>query len=101
MWEYIQHLALKHKQIGAGAKQASDNIQRRVQGLGEEIWSLGQLPQGIDQARLHSKIYFHWLKPQMEKIGCGQEIAHRIVDRKHYVHPAGEPTLGPGGQDLG
>eukprot|EP00973_Karenia_brevis_P016733 2292437-Karenia_brevis.AAC.1 len=68
MWEFIQHLALKHKQIGAGAKQASDNIQRIVQGLGEEIRSLGQLPQGMDQAQLHSKIFFNWLKPQMEKI---------------------------------
>eukprot|EP00973_Karenia_brevis_P046264 6414237-Karenia_brevis.AAC.1 len=37
MWEYIQHLALKHKQIGAGAKETSDKSQRIVQGLGEEM----------------------------------------------------------------
>eukprot|EP00973_Karenia_brevis_P036011 4967666-Karenia_brevis.AAC.1 len=37
----------------------------------------------------------------MEKIGYGQELAQRMVDRKHLVHQAGEPTLGPGGQDMG
>eukprot|EP00973_Karenia_brevis_P053168 7391355-Karenia_brevis.AAC.1 len=55
----------------------------------------------MDQVQLHSKIHFNWLKPQMEKIRYGQEIAQRIVGRKHYAHPAGEPTLGPGGQDMG
>eukprot|EP00973_Karenia_brevis_P096137 12430780-Karenia_brevis.AAC.1 len=24
-----------------------------------------------------------------------------MVSRKHFVHQAGEPTLGPGGQDMG
>eukprot|EP00973_Karenia_brevis_P056721 7892232-Karenia_brevis.AAC.1 len=41
LWDYVQHLALKHKRIGAGTKQASDNIQSIVQGLGEEIGTLG------------------------------------------------------------
>eukprot|EP00973_Karenia_brevis_P090274 12401758-Karenia_brevis.AAC.1 len=59
MWEYIQHLALKHKQTGAGAKQASDNIQKIVQGLGEEIGTLGQLPHGMEQAQTYSRIYFN------------------------------------------
>eukprot|EP00973_Karenia_brevis_P053200 7395623-Karenia_brevis.AAC.1 len=37
----------------------------------------------------------------MEKIKYGQELAQRMVKRKHLVHHAGEPTLGPGGQDMG
>eukprot|EP00973_Karenia_brevis_P048688 6756594-Karenia_brevis.AAC.1 len=51
IWEYVQHLALKHKQIGAAAKQASDNVQRVVQQLGEEIGTLGQMTQGREQAQ--------------------------------------------------
>eukprot|EP00973_Karenia_brevis_P076249 10588955-Karenia_brevis.AAC.1 len=70
--------------------EASNKIQAIVQGLENEINSLGQLPQGRDQAQQHTRVYFNWLKPQIGKLRYGQEIAQRIHDKKHYVHPAGE-----------
>eukprot|EP00973_Karenia_brevis_P007455 1008073-Karenia_brevis.AAC.1 len=33
----------------------------------------------------------------MGSIRYGQEVAQRLVDRKHLVHPAEESTPGPGG----
>eukprot|EP00973_Karenia_brevis_P019464 2670371-Karenia_brevis.AAC.1 len=44
IWEVIQYLALRQKQIVAGAQQASDNIHRIIQEMGEEIEALGQIP---------------------------------------------------------
>eukprot|EP00973_Karenia_brevis_P031662 4366759-Karenia_brevis.AAC.1 len=38
----LQHLALKHKQMAAGAKMASDNTQSIIQELGNEIQASGQ-----------------------------------------------------------
>eukprot|EP00973_Karenia_brevis_P040091 5536757-Karenia_brevis.AAC.1 len=81
--------------------EASNKLQAIVQGLGDEINCLGQLPQGREQAQQHTRVYFNWLKPQIEMLRYGQEIAQRIPDRKHSVHPAGETTEGPGGQDMG
>eukprot|EP00973_Karenia_brevis_P078325 10876041-Karenia_brevis.AAC.1 len=51
----IQHLAFKHKQVGADATEASNKIQAILQGLGDEINSRGQLPQGIDQVQQHTR----------------------------------------------
>eukprot|EP00973_Karenia_brevis_P084988 11792872-Karenia_brevis.AAC.1 len=53
--DVVQHLALKHKQIAAGAQHASDNIHRMIQDLGDEIEVLGKLLDGREQAELHSR----------------------------------------------
>eukprot|EP00973_Karenia_brevis_P003030 415150-Karenia_brevis.AAC.1 len=55
IWELVQHLALKHKQIAAGAHMASDNIHRMIQDLGEEIEALWRLSDGKEQTELHSR----------------------------------------------
>eukprot|EP00973_Karenia_brevis_P088505 12272722-Karenia_brevis.AAC.1 len=53
IWEVVQHLALKHKKIAAGAQQASDNIQRIIQDLGEEIGETAEW-QGAGTTAQHS-----------------------------------------------
>eukprot|EP00973_Karenia_brevis_P000062 7606-Karenia_brevis.AAC.1 len=88
IWEWLQHLALLHKKLGAEALEASNKLQAIVQGLGEEMNALGRLPQGMEQAQQHAKVYFNWFKPQIEKVRYGQELAQRMHDRMHYVHPA-------------
>eukprot|EP00973_Karenia_brevis_P039690 5479524-Karenia_brevis.AAC.1 len=101
VWELLQHLALKHNEIGATAMEASNKITAILQGLGDEINFPKQLPTGAEQAQVCTRVYFNWLKPQIDKLRYGQEIAQRMSDRKYYVHPAGEATMGPGGHDLG
>eukprot|EP00973_Karenia_brevis_P001402 190326-Karenia_brevis.AAC.1 len=39
---------------------------------------------------VHQSLYFQWIKPQMPKIRTGQEIASRMINRKHMVQQAGE-----------
>eukprot|EP00973_Karenia_brevis_P027330 3768042-Karenia_brevis.AAC.1 len=46
VWEFLQHLALKHNFFRADELEASHKLQAIVQRLGDEIDALGQLPQG-------------------------------------------------------
>eukprot|EP00973_Karenia_brevis_P076236 10586648-Karenia_brevis.AAC.1 len=62
--------------------------------MSEEISALGSLPDGIEQAKRQTMIWHNWLKPHMEKIRYSQELARRMQDRVHYVHPASETTEG-------
>eukprot|EP00973_Karenia_brevis_P095991 12430142-Karenia_brevis.AAC.1 len=73
-WELLQYPALKHKKLGAEAKEASDNLQAVIHGMSDEINALGSLPHGIEHAQQQTLVWNNWLKPQIEKVRHGQEL---------------------------
>eukprot|EP00973_Karenia_brevis_P013204 1792606-Karenia_brevis.AAC.1 len=45
---------------------------------------------------MHRSLYDHWIKPQMPKVRTGQELARRMLGRKHVVQQAGAALGGEG-----
>eukprot|EP00973_Karenia_brevis_P002725 371360-Karenia_brevis.AAC.1 len=52
---------------------------------------MAALPNCKDAVEQHRSLCFQWIKPQMPKIRHAQELADRMVIRKHMIQQAGAP----------
>eukprot|EP00973_Karenia_brevis_P010153 1374633-Karenia_brevis.AAC.1 len=67
VWDLLPYIALAHRGLGAQAQQASDNINRLIEKLGQDRNAQAELPHGIEKAKQNLRVWTEWLKPQMEQ----------------------------------
>eukprot|EP00973_Karenia_brevis_P054789 7616338-Karenia_brevis.AAC.1 len=77
VWEYLQYLALRHKQHACTAQEHSTNINKITEEFASEIDAMSTIPDSKEAVEQHRSLHYHWLKPNMGRIRHAQELADR------------------------